>query len=139
MARRTPSYRNRNGYDQAIVTLRDSATGFRRDYWLGSFDSPESREYYHRLIAEWEANGRRLPDACEGTTAAGDGDSVAEILAGYWRWAQAYYTASEVHCIRTALRLVRRLYGTTSASEFGPKRLRLVLSSNGRRHTNSCL
>ena len=58
---KTPSYRQRKGYDQALVTLTDSVTKKRRDYWLGVFNSQESRERYHRVIAEWEANGRRLP------------------------------------------------------------------------------
>ena len=44
--RKPPAYRQRKGYDQAIVTLIDSVTGKRRDYWLGEFDSPESREVY---------------------------------------------------------------------------------------------
>ena len=58
-----PTYRRRPGYDQAIVTLTDARTKKRKDYWLGPFDSPESRELYHCIIAEWEANGRRLPAA----------------------------------------------------------------------------
>ncbi len=58
---KTPSYRKRSGYNQAIVTLTDSKTKRRRDYWLGEFNTPESREHYHRLIAAWEANGRRHP------------------------------------------------------------------------------
>ena len=57
---KTPSYRNRTGF--AIVTLSDSATKRRRDYWLGKHGSAESRELYHRLVAECEAGGRRLPD-----------------------------------------------------------------------------
>ena len=59
---RVPSYRSRAGYSHALVTLTDSATGKRRDYWLGPHGSPESREAYHRVLAEWEANGRRFPD-----------------------------------------------------------------------------
>ncbi len=126
MAKRTPTYRPRKGYDQAIVTLCDSATGYRRDYWLGPFDSTESRERYHRLIAEWEANGRRLPEECNVTAPVSNGVAVAEVLTRYWRWAKSYYTPSEVACIKTALRLVRQLNGSTPASEFGPNRLRLV-------------
>ncbi len=41
---KTPSYRKRSGYDQAIVTLTDSVTKRRRDYWLGEYNTPESRE-----------------------------------------------------------------------------------------------
>lgn len=59
---RVPSYRVRAGYSHAIVTLTDSASGKRRDYWLGPHGSPESKEAYYRLLAEWEACGRRFPD-----------------------------------------------------------------------------
>lgn len=59
---RVPGYRKRQGYSHALVTLTDSATGKRRDYWLGPHGSPESREAYHRVLAEWEASGRRFPD-----------------------------------------------------------------------------
>lgn len=46
-----PAYRQRAGYSQAIVTLTDAETRQRRDYWLGEFDQPESRERYHRVVA----------------------------------------------------------------------------------------
>ena len=62
MPKKPPSYRKRPGYTQAIVTLTDSVTKKRRDFWLGECDSPESRERYHRAIAEWERLGRCLPD-----------------------------------------------------------------------------
>lgn len=55
--KKSPSYRQRPGYTQAIVTLTDSRSGKRRDYWLGEHGTPESRERYHLLIAEWEAGG----------------------------------------------------------------------------------
>ena len=45
MPKRTPSYRQRTGYDQAIVTLTDSVTRKRRDYWLGEFGSPDSARF----------------------------------------------------------------------------------------------
>jgi hypothetical protein len=60
---RVPTYRQRAGYAHALVTLTDSATGKRRDYRLGPHGSPESREAYHRVLAEWESCGRRFPDA----------------------------------------------------------------------------
>ncbi len=45
-----------------FVILTDSVTKRRRDYWLGEYNTPESRECYHRLIAAWEANDRRHPE-----------------------------------------------------------------------------
>ncbi len=62
---KTPAYRKRSGYDQAIVTLSDSKTKKRRDFWLGPHGSAESREMYHRLIAAWESAGRQLPEPAE--------------------------------------------------------------------------
>ena len=59
---KTPAYRQRSGYDQAIVTLTDPVTKRRRGYWLGEYGTPASRERYHRFIAAWEAGGRRHPD-----------------------------------------------------------------------------
>ncbi len=35
--RKPPTYRQRKGYDQAIVTLTDSVTRYRKDYWLGTW------------------------------------------------------------------------------------------------------
>lgn len=69
---KTPSYRRRQGYSNALVTLTDSATGKRRDYWLGEHGTPSSREAYHRIIAAWEAAGRRFPEIAQpGGLAAG--------------------------------------------------------------------
>ena len=59
-AGRVPAYRQRPGYTHGITTLTDAVTGRRRDFWLGEFNTPESRERYFRLIALWESQGRRL-------------------------------------------------------------------------------
>ena len=100
MAKKAPSYRQRPGYTQAIVTLTDSATGKRRDYWLGEFGSVESREAYHRVLADWEAGGRRFPNAAATIAASltpistGHGSStvassgpltVDALIREYWR------------------------------------------------------
>jgi len=84
-----PAYRQRRGYDQALVTLTDARTKQRRDYWLGPFDSPESRAHYHRLIAEWVAGDHRLPARIEprhraGGQEASNSITVNEIVAEYW-------------------------------------------------------
>lgn len=47
-----PAYRKKSGRDQAVVTLTDRRSGLRRDFPLGSYGSPESRELYHRLLAQ---------------------------------------------------------------------------------------
>ncbi|NOX57996.1 MAG: tyrosine-type recombinase/integrase [Planctomycetes bacterium] len=48
------------------------------------------------------------------------------MLIAYWRWAQSQYTPSELSSHQTVIRLMRRMYGTTPAERFGPKRLRLL-------------
>jgi len=40
--------------------LTYSVTKQRRNYWLGKYNTPQSRELYRLVLAEWEANGRRL-------------------------------------------------------------------------------
>ena len=128
MAKRTPSYRQRSGYDQAIVTLTDSVTKKRRDYWLGEYDTPESRECYHRVIAEWEAGGRRLPPPALDRPAAeaATGITVEEVVQRFWRWAKDYYQPRQVGTYKIALRLVREYFGQSPAIEFGPAKLRLL-------------
>ena len=58
---KTPSYRQRTGYTQAIVTLTDSVTKRRKAFWLGEFGSTASREAYPRVVAERDAHQRRWP------------------------------------------------------------------------------
>lgn len=127
--RNVPSYRQRSGYSQAIVTLRDSQTGQVRDYWLGEFDSPESHERYHRVIAEWESRGRRLPprdfDAPPSSSRA-DAITIVEVVRDYWLWAKQYYRPKHVQALDGAVKLLRRYFGRTPAIDFGPKSLRLL-------------
>lgn len=88
MPRKTPSYRQRKGYDQAMVTLTDARTRKRRDYWLGPHGSPESRELYHQLLAEWEANGRRLSEPSDEPAPHPNRVLVVEVIDGYRKYAQ---------------------------------------------------
>ncbi len=119
MPKRPPSYRQPKGYDQAIVTLTDTRTGKRRDYWLGPHSSAESRERYHRLLAEWEANGRVLPEPSDEGSSSRSRTTASEIIYAYWVWAQTYFnSASEIGNIRIAARLMRQFYGQTPAASF---------------------
>ncbi len=136
MARRKdqkpPAYRRRRGFSQALVTLTDTATGKRRDYWLGEFGSPESREAYYRLLAEYEACGRRFPSkrVIQRPSDAGDhaldAVTVNDLALEYWRRVARDYMPKRVNAVRPALRLLRRMDGSTPADQYGPKRLRLL-------------
>jgi len=123
---KTPAYRKRLDRVQALVTLTDSATRRRKDYWLGEYGTPASRGMYHRVIAAWEANGRRLPRVEAPGASRDDDRRVKAIICEYWRWAKAYYDRNRAGAIKSALSLLRRYFGDTSALEFGPNRLRTL-------------
>lgn len=135
---KTPAYRKRPGYSQALVTLSDKATGQRRDYWLGEYGTPESREVYHRLIAAWERNQRNLPDgdlvpegvsrrAAPGRASKPDmGPTILEVIRAYWEWAKGYYQPNEYKTLKIVLRLLRKYHGSEPARSFGPVKLRAL-------------
>ncbi|MGA2619873.1 MAG: hypothetical protein ABSF26_19845, partial [Thermoguttaceae bacterium] len=57
--------------------------------------------------------------------------SIDELILAYWQFAKAHYLKSgaptgEIDAIRTALRPIRHLYGSTPAADFGPKKLKVV-------------
>jgi integrase len=120
-----PSYRLHKQSGQAVVTLADGS-GNRGDVLLGQYGTAESRAEYARVLAEWEANGRRLPRG------AGACLSVTELILQYWRWAQGYYRddednpGQELDNLKVALRPLRTLYGHAPAKHFGPLALRAV-------------
>lgn len=124
MRKKPPSYRQRKGYTQALVTLTDAVTKQRRAYWLGEHGTPQSRELYHQVLAEWESNGRRLPDPPGETEGPAAGITVAEVMIRYWRSVQGMYSGSEANNIGQVIKITRQLFASTPAEAFGPKRLR---------------
>ena len=124
----SPDYRKHTCRNLAVVTLPDAKTRKRRNYYLGAYDTAQSREKYHRLIAAWEANGRRFPDVAAETErpTAHLSMTINELSLAYWRFAKTYYAAPEVSSIKSAIRVVNQLFGSTPAVDFGPNLLRLV-------------
>lgn len=121
MAARTPTYRYHKARDCAVVTING------RDHYLGEYDSETSWEKYHRLVAEHLAARQVLPPAMPAEAPL----TVTELVAAYWKHAENYYVkdgepTSEVDTIRQALRFVRRLYGSSPARDFTPKKLKAV-------------
>jgi hypothetical protein len=78
-----PTYRLHRQSGQAVVTLPDGLGG-RRDVLLGKHGTAESRVEYARVIAEWEANCRRLPTGEVAATSL----SVNELALAYWKFAE---------------------------------------------------
>ncbi|HZY90012.1 MAG TPA: hypothetical protein VFE78_34640 [Gemmataceae bacterium] len=126
MSRRNhvPAYRLHKQSGQAVVTLADGF-GRRHDILLGRYGTPESRKEYARVLAEWEANGRRAPQP-----AAAADVTFNEVLLAYWKHPHDYYgwakepTRGDKVSLRDALRVVRKLYGHAPAREFGPLALK---------------
>jgi integrase len=127
MTLRLPKYRHYKPKDLAVVRIDG------RDIYLGKYNSPESWERYRRVIAEWLAT-RRLP-----STAVRPGEtetvspSISELILAFWIcYAEVHYRrddgspSGELGNYRDSLRLLRQLYGSTSAGEFGPMKLKAL-------------
>ncbi len=125
--RGVPSYRKHKQSGQAVVTLTDPS-GARRDVLLGKHGTAASRQEYARVIAEWEAAGRRLP----AQDAQAPDLSVNELALAFMSHAKEHYRrpdgthTTEVAEYRLALRPVVHLYGNTQAAAFGPLALKAV-------------
>ena len=122
---RVTAYRLHKSSGQAVVTI-PTASGNRRDYYLGIFGTPESRAEYARFLATLAAGHSVLP-------ASGGLDiTVNEVLLAFVTWSQGHYRHSdgtpttEVTEVARCLKPVRQLFGTTLACEFGPKKLAAV-------------
>jgi integrase len=116
-----PSYRKHKQSGQAIVTLSDGH-GRRHDVLLGKFGTPESRQEYARVLSEWERGGHRLASPKHA------GLSINELILAFWEHAKQRYSPSgrELDNFKLSLRPLRKLYGHTPASGFGPKALKVV-------------
>jgi hypothetical protein len=119
-----PSYCCHKATGQAVVRING------RDVYLGKFGTAASKEKYGREIAEWQASGRLLSSesaakVCQTSL------TISELILAFLNHAQTYYVkngkpTSEQGNIKLALRPLRRLYGNTSAKDFGPLALKAV-------------
>ena len=91
---------------------------------LGRWGSPEAQEAYDRLIAEWLANGRRLPESVE---ASGDEPvTVTELCVACMKWVEERHRPNEASNFRSVVRILRAHYGSKPVVEFGPRSLAAV-------------
>jgi integrase len=118
----TPSYRRHKARNCAVVTIQG------KDHYLGEYGSAQSREKYHRLLAETFSSAKPMPpepDALAGSM------TVNELMVRYMAHVESYYVkdgtpTSEQATIRHALCFMRRFFGSTPALQFSPKRLKTV-------------
>ena len=120
-----PKYRHYRPKNLAVVRIDG------RDRYLGAYDSPESWEKYHRLIAEHMALASESPRT-QMQPSFGRGDlSVSELVNRYRQFAEQYYVKNgkatkELADMKYACRPLRTLYGTVPVAQFGPLALKAV-------------
>jgi len=111
--KRLPSYRFHKASNQAICRILG------RTYYLGSFDSQESRDKFNRLVAEYLTNpsfgiekGRQ---------------SVAESVVAFLKHAQSYYgDGSEFDQFSRALAPLVELYSDLHIKDFGIQEFKAI-------------
>jgi integrase len=109
-----PSYRLHKPTGRAVTTIDG------KDYYLGVFDSTESRQKYDRLIAEWLLRGRQGPSATPETA------TINQLIAGYVDNIEQETGKAPQQDTLTAMRWLRRQYGDTLAKDFGPMQYKAV-------------
>ena len=142
-----PSYRLHRPSGRAVVTV-PLPGGDRKDYYLGEYNTPESRVEYRRLL-------ERLGDGLESASAVRPSRlgvptdvTVAELIALYVAHAAAHYRhpsgepTSEYKNVLAVLTPLRELFGGLPGREFGPlklQRLRDEVVARGwsRRYANA--
>lgn len=117
-----PSYRHHKASGQAIVTISG------KDHYLGPWNTKASLAEYDRVIAEWLAAGRPSTQRAPEHTS-----TVSTIVSAFWKWAKQHYVKDGVptgaaNNFRSTLRLLKRLYGSTLAIEFGPLKLKALVA-----------
>jgi len=118
--KRKPSYLLHKPTGQARTRIN------RKDHYLGAYGSPESRERYEDLLAEWYA---RNGDTTQYKL------TVDDLAILYVEHAESYYRkpsgeqTTEVTSIRHALRPLIREYGRCRVRDFGPRKLKRVRQS----------
>lgn len=122
-ADRVPKYRHYVPKDLGVVRIDG------RDYYLGKYNSPESWEKYHRLLAERYARGGAAVASQQGSKPEAESLAIVEVGVRYYRFAETYYLkggkpTSQLRLIRLSLKTLNGLYGNELAKDFSPLSLK---------------
>lgn len=120
MAKRIPGYLLHKPSGQARVRIKG------KDHYLGPHGSPESRERYDELIAQYLKQKRRPRSSTSLDTPQ---MSIAQLCVAYMKFAKGYYQkngrqTSEISALRVVLKRLIASYGRERISEFGPSMLK---------------
>jgi integrase len=112
-----PSYLFHKPSGQARVRING------KDMYLGPYNSPESWQKYHRLLAEYAT-----PQSRTVVLDTGEQLCVAALVAKYVEFARVHYNRNREHKyrIKAAISPLVELYGSTAVDDFTPKKLKAV-------------
>ena len=118
--KKLPSYRIHTPSGHAVTTING------RDFYLGKHNTKASLDKYDALIAEYLANGRKLPPV-----RSHDEITVEALVVRFLEWAEGYYvkngkTTESFGRANLSLQPVVRHYGKNIVSEFGTLSLKFV-------------
>lgn len=123
MSSKLPTYSLHRASGNARVWLNG------KSHYLGKFGSVESRVKYAELIKQHVTG--TLVDPIAPSDAEDTGPTIHVICAAYVLHAQTYYrkngkVTAEYHCILSAMRPLKELFGDSPAKDFDSVALRLV-------------
>jgi len=118
---RQPKYRHYKPKNLAVVRIGG------KDHYLGEYDSKESWQKYHKLLADCQSR-QGLPPAPVPDQSGFIGVSV--VVEAYLNFAKTYYrrdgqVTREYGYLLYAFEPLLELFGLNNANEFGPKSLKL--------------
>ena len=116
LTKSNPKYRRHKASGRAFVELDG------KRIYLGTYDSPESRVKYNRLVGEYLLADRSVPPSLKDEASP---LLITELCIGYIRWARLYYQkagkpTAEYNLVKTVLKRFRAECGHLDAAEFGP-------------------
>ena len=119
---RIPSYRHHKGSGQAFVQIKG------KRHYLGKHGTAESKERYKRVVTELCTSPTAKQLVNKSPVERADGITIVELLAAYLDHLNRYNgrDTKNVKDIKPVLRVIKQLYGHTTATEFGPSKLKLV-------------
>ncbi|WP_413430906.1 tyrosine-type recombinase/integrase [Crateriforma spongiae] len=122
---------------QAVVTLDG------RNFYLGEHGSPQSWAKYYALLAEYNANGQRMPEQVE-THKSDQPVTVRCLTAEFREHAKVRYAknAGELSRYGSLCSVLEDEYGDDPVENFGPRKLAelrdlFVASGNCRKYVNT--
>jgi hypothetical protein len=117
---RQPQYRHFKPRNLGVVRIDG------KDHYLGEYDSKESWQKYHQLLADWQSRQGNLPlPEADRTGFIG----VSVVVEAYLNHAKTYYcrdgkVTREYGSLLYAFEPLLELFALSNANEFGPKSLK---------------